>query len=432
MHSDKRNHTTPDFTHLFNRSFTIMSAGQFISLFGNSLQRFSLSLLILDLTGSAAVFSGIVALTFLPQILLAPFGGAIADRISKQKIMVFLDAFSGLFLLLFTLLFMRDGTPTVPAIGVLMFTLTIIQSIYDPSVRASIPAVTVPENLASANSVVSVISSLTSLLGPIAAGFLYGLYGIEVVFIINIASFLLSAVMELFLCIPHTAPAMTGPVLRTFLGDIRHTFAYLTRKKPLILQMILVSCSLNLFLTPIYTVGYPFVEKVIFGVSDQLYGISEGFIGAGMIVGALLTGAISRTLPFRKLHYYFWFLTVLVLGMGITALPAVMGQGETSYLSYVLITAIGFLFAAALAIINILCMTYMQREIPQAHMGKSMALITAVSTALMPVGQVIFGALYDVFAGCTYIIYGLVGLLSVAATLVTRHLIVKAVKAGKL
>lgn len=431
MFSDKPRNT-PDFTHLFNRSFTIMAAGQFISLFGNSLQRFALSLLILDLTGSAAVFSGITALTFVPQILLAPFGGAVADRISKQKIMVFLDTFSGLFLLLLTLVFLGNGAPTVPAIGVLMCTLAVIQSIYDPSVRASIPAVTAPEHLASANGIVTVISSLTSLLGPIAAGFLYGLYGIEVVFIINIVSFLLSAVMELFLYIPHTAAAMSGHVLRTFLGDIRHTFGYLTREKPLILQMILVSCSLNLFLTPIYTVGLPFMEKIIFGVSDQLYGISEGFIGAGMIVGALLTGLISRVLPFRKLHCYFWFISALVLGMGITTLPAILGQGDTSYLSYVLITAIGFFFAVTLAVVNILCMTYMQREIPQDYMGKSMALITAVSTALMPVGQVIFGGLYDVFADCTYILYGLVGLLSVIATLVTRHLIRKAVKSGKL
>lgn len=427
-----RKQVAPDFTQLFNRSFTIMAVGQFISLFGNSLQRFALSLLILDLTGSAAVFSGIVALTFLPQILLAPFGGAIADRISKQKIMVFLDAFSGLFLLLFTLLFLRDGSPSVPAVAVLMLVMAVIQSIYDPSVRASIPAVTSPENLSSANGIVTVISSLTALLGPIAAGFLYGLRGIEIVFVINIVSFLLSAVLELFLYIPHTAGNLTGHVLRTFLEDIRHTFSYLTQEKPLILQMILVSCSLNLFMTPLYTVGLPFVEKIVFGVSDQLYGISEGFIGAGMIVGALLTGLISRVFPFRKLHCYFWIITALVAGMSVICLPAVMGTGEVSYLSYGLLTAIGFIFALALAVVNILCMTFMQREIPQDYMGKSMALITALSTALMPVGQVIFGGLYDVFADRVYILHGLVAVLCLVATLVTRRLLHKAVVSGRL
>lgn len=427
-----RKQVTPDFTQLFNRSFTIMAVGQFISLFGNSLQRFALSLLILDLTGSAAVFSGIVALTFLPQILLAPFGGAIADRISKQKIMVFLDAFSGLFLLLFTLFFLGNGSPSVPAVAVLMLVMAVIQSIYDPSVRASIPAVTAPENLSSANGIVTVISSLTALLGPIAAGFLYGLRGIEIVFVINIVSFLLSAVLELFLYIPHTAGDLTGHVLRTFLGDIRHTFSYLTHEKPLILQMILVSCSLNLFMTPLYTVGLPFVEKIVFGVSDQLYGISEGFIGAGMIVGALLTGLISQVFPFRKLHCYFWIITALVAGMSVICLPIVMGTGEVSYLSYGLLTAIGFIFALALAVVNILCMTFMQREIPQDYMGKSMALITALSTALMPVGQVIFGGLYDVFADRVYILHGLVAVLCLVATLVTRRLMHKAIVSGKL
>ena len=421
-----------DNTKLFNKNFTIMAIGQFISLFGNSLQRFALSLLILDLTGSAAIFSAILALTFIPQIFIAPFGGAIADRVSKKRIMVCLDTFSGLLLLGFTLIFMNQAAPSTTAIAVLMCIMAVISSIYDPSVRASIPALTVPENMASANSVVSVVSSLTSLLGPIAAGFLYGLYGIELVFMINIVSFLFSAVMELFLYIPHTRQTLTDSVLKTFLGDIKQTFVYLLRKKPIIAKMLLVSCSFNLFLTPIYTVGVPFMEKIIFGVSDQLYGISEGCVGAGMIIGALLTGIMSKKLPFTKLYCYFYALIALVLGMGACALPGILNPQGVSILSYVLFTCSGFFFAVVLAIINILCMTYMQLEIPMEFMGKSMALITALSTALMPIGQIIFGGLYDVFADKTFIIYVIVALFCAISTLVTYRMIKTALADGSL
>ena len=253
---------------LWNRNFTIMTIGQFISLFGNSLQRFALSLLILDLTGSATIFSLILALTIIPQIFLAPFGGAIADRFNKKNIMVILDTCSGLILLLFTLL-LKNTTSVIP-VAVLMCIMAVIQSIYDPSVRASIPAITITKNLENANSIVSVISSLTSLMGPIAAGFLYGLYGIEAVFSLNIVSFLLSAVMELFLHIPNNAVKINGSAVRTFLTDIRETFSYLLHEKPIVFQTLMIACSFNLFLTPVYTVGYPYMEKIVFGVSDQL------------------------------------------------------------------------------------------------------------------------------------------------------------------
>lgn len=417
---------------LFNRNFTIMAIGQFISLFGNSLQRFALSLLILDLTGSATIFSLIVAITFVPQIILSPFGGAIADRVSKKRIMVFLDAFSGIFLIIFTVFFMNTDKPSLIAIGVLMGILSIIQSIYDPSVRAAIPAVTSNENLTQANSVVSVISSLSSLIGPIAAGFLYGLSGIRIVLIINIVSFLFSAIMELFLHIPQIKQEIRGSALKTFTGDIKDAFVYLLKEKPIILQIILISCSFNLFLTPIYTVGLPFMEKIIFNVSDQMYGISEGFVGAGMIVGAILTSVVSKKIPFKKLHYYFVVITALILAMGSCALPGIMNENGVSFLSYVLFTAFGFLFALLLAIINILCITYMQLEVPQEMMGKTMSVVSSLSIALMPVGQILFGGIYDLLSSSTWLIYVIVTALSFITTLITRRLIKNAVHNGML
>lgn len=417
---------------LFNKDFTIMSIGQFISLFGNSLQRFSLSLLILDITGSAAVFSGILALTFLPQIFLAPFGGALADRVSKKKIMVILDFFCAALLFIYTTNFLQGNNTSTSSIAVLMCTMAVIGSIYDPCVRASIPAITAQKNLGSANSVVSVVSSLTGLLGPVAAGFLYGIYGIYPVFMLNIVSFFLSAVMELFLTIPHVKQELNGSIVRIFLSDIRQTFHYLVKEKPIIVQILLISCSFNLFLTPVYTVGVPFMEKIIFGVSDQLYGISEGCVGAGMIIGALLTGIISKKVTFDKLYYYFYVLIALIIGMGACSLPVVLGKGDVSYLSYGLFTGIGFLFAVVLAMINIMCMTYMQIEIPMELMGKAMALVTAASTALMPVGQIVFGLLYDYFAAVTWIIYLFVAIFCILATMVTYRMIHQAVAQGVL
>jgi len=408
---------------LFDKNFTIMVIGQLISLLGNSLQRFALSLYILDLTGSAAIFSAILSISILPQILLAPFGGAIADRFSKKKIMVALDTFSSFLLLLIAFLFHRHIGSDILLIGTLMCIMAMIQSIYEPAVRAALPVMVAPAKLSEANSIVSVITAVTALFGPIAAGFIYGFFGIQWIFIINIISFLISAFMELFLYIAHTKTVFHGNMYLTFCTDIKSTALYLVFEKRSIFYVLLLSCALNLFLTPIYTVGVPFLEKIIFGVSDQLYGISEGVVGAGMIIGALMVGPLSKKIPLPKLHIYFVFLTLLILGMGVTTLSGIRVASGVSYLSYVLFTIIGFLFAFILSNVNISFMTYLQLETPQELMGKTMALTGALSTALMPVGQIIFGNLYELFGNELIIIYLFVAILNVVVTIILKRVL---------
>ena len=70
----------------FNRNFILMIIGQIISLFGNAILRFSLSLYVLQVTGSASIFATILAVSILPTILLSPFGGILADRVSRRSI----------------------------------------------------------------------------------------------------------------------------------------------------------------------------------------------------------------------------------------------------------------------------------------------------------------------------------------------------------
>lgn len=167
------------------------------------------------------------------------------------------------------------------------------------------------------------------------------------------------------------------------------------------------------------------MEKIIFKVSDQPYGISEGFIGAGMIIGAILATAVSKKLPFTKMNHYFNMLAILVFLMGVCPLPFIMASSGPSYLSYIIFTGSGFLFAGLLAIVSILCMTYLQTEISIDHMGKSMALTLAMSNALYPVGQVIFGNLYDVCSSSTWIVYVFVGVCTLLIAYIIRKLIHK-------
>ena len=86
---------------LWKRDFTLMICGQVVSLLGNAMLRFALSLYVLDETGSAAAFGSMLAVSLIPTVLLSPVGGLLADRVSKQKMMAALDFLTALLLLLF-------------------------------------------------------------------------------------------------------------------------------------------------------------------------------------------------------------------------------------------------------------------------------------------------------------------------------------------
>ena len=152
---------------LFSRDFTLMILGQIISLFGNAILRFALSLYVLDTTGSAAAFGGILAVSMVPTILCSPLGGVLADRVPRQRIMWGLDFFTAALVLGYGLFFASRGT-----------VLAAIQALYQPSVQASIPALASEEHLPAANGVVAQVQALANLLGPILGGMLYGWVGL--------------------------------------------------------------------------------------------------------------------------------------------------------------------------------------------------------------------------------------------------------------
>ena len=121
----------------FNRNFILMIIGQIISLFGNAILRFSLSLYVLQVTSSASIFATILAVSILPTILLSPFGGILADRVSRRSIMLNLDFLTSFLIFGFSMVSTRGFS--IVLVAILMISLSIIQAFYQPSVQASIP-----------------------------------------------------------------------------------------------------------------------------------------------------------------------------------------------------------------------------------------------------------------------------------------------------
>lgn len=161
---------------LFTRDFTLLALGQALSLAGNYALRFALSMYVLELTDSAGVFAGMLALAMAPTVLLSPLGGALADRCDRRRLMAGMDAASGLAVLL-ALPFFRSAGGVLPA-GALLFALSVLGAFESPVVQACLPQLLSGERLLRGNSVVNQIQALAGLVTPFLGGLAYAGLGL--------------------------------------------------------------------------------------------------------------------------------------------------------------------------------------------------------------------------------------------------------------
>jgi len=173
------------------KDFNLMVLGQIVSIMGSALLRFALSLYVLDITGSEAVFATLYAISNIPM-LLSPIGGAIADRFNRRNLMVIFDFTSSAVVFAF-FAFLSYKQSSVILIAVVMVLLSIISAMYTPAVTASIPLLVEEKKLEGANGIVQAVQALSSVAAPILGGVLYGIIGVDALITISGIAFFLSS-----------------------------------------------------------------------------------------------------------------------------------------------------------------------------------------------------------------------------------------------
>lgn len=175
--------------------------GQVSSLFGNFILKFALSMYVLEVTGSAAVFAGILALATVPAIVLAPLGGILADRANRRNIMVALDLLSGISVLAAALLFRSAAVyhMDVAAVGILLVVLSVLGAFESPTVQACVPQMQTGDNIVKGNAAVNQVAAVASLTAPVLGSVLYTAVGIRPVMFLTTICFFLTAGLECFI-----------------------------------------------------------------------------------------------------------------------------------------------------------------------------------------------------------------------------------------
>ncbi len=386
---------------LFTKDFTLVVLGQIISLFGNAAIRFALPLYLLNLTGSSALYGTVTACAFLPPILLSPIGGMIADRVNKRNVMVVLDFLTAVLILTFSLLM---GTLSlVPLLTVTLMLLYGIAGTYQPSVQASIPALVCPEQTMAANSVINTVSSFSSLTGPVLGGLLYSAWGLKPVLWVCTVCFFLSAVMELFIRIPFQRQNLDGGILHTVKNDFSESIRFLRTEKPVIQKGMFVVCGINLFLSAMIIVAMPWLITEILDLdaafANRLYGFAQGALAAGGLAGGILSGIFADRLHVRTSAHILAACALCIFPIGITLLLS-----DSGILNYLVLTICCFFIMVCSTIFMVQMMTFIQTETPPHLTGKVISLILTVSMCSQPLGNAMYGVLFEAGRGYEYAI----------------------------
>ena len=404
---------------VFSKDFVLVAIGRIVSAFGNQILRYALPLYLLIQTGSSAMFGSIMAISFVPMILLFPIGGIIADRLNKRNIMLVMDLCTGVLISLFCLL--SKEVRIVPLMAITMIILYGLDGADRPAVKASIPALIDGEHIMKANSIIDVVDSTSSMAGPVIGGILFAAFGLMPILYISIGCFFASVILDVFIHIPFEKKSTNGNIFTTGIGDLKESFRFMLKEQPVLWKISLVFAASNLLLTSLILIGLPVIItqrlELAPDVANRLYGYAQGVVAAGAILGGFLAGVISGKLRSKtgSVLLIGCSLCVVVAGAALQMLSASMA------IYIVLIISCGLLLTIH-TIFQIQMMTYLQILTPNDLVGKVISCFMCVVMCTVPLGQAVYGFAFEHIGKSICLLFYAAGFIMIGISLPTRRI----------
>ncbi len=396
---------SPTFRSLRNRNYRIYYAGGVVSNIGTWMQRIAQDWLVLRLSDNDGVALGITTgLQFLPMLLVGPWGGMLADRYSKRKLLIITQAFMGAVALVLAGLDLTDVVQ-VWHVYVLALLLGLGTAVDNPARQSFVIEMVGRDDLPNAVGLNSASFNLGRVIGPALAGLLIEVFDTGPVFVINGLSFAAVIYALTRLRADELAPsprAGRGP------GQVLEGIRYVRSRPDLLTVMVLVFFVGTFGLNFQLTMALMATEE--FGKGAGEFGLLGSIMAVGSLAGALL--AARRGRPRLRL------LLLAALAFGLVEVAS--GLMPTYVLFAVILVPVG---VAALTFITAANST-MQLGVDPVMRGRVMALYMAVFFGGTPLGAPLVGAVAEAFGPrWSLILGGLVSALAavVAAFVLARH-----------
>ena len=353
------------------RNFRLYFFGQAISVSGTFMQAIAQAWLVLTLTGSGVALGLVLALQSLPVLVLSPWGGVIADRFRKRRLLYLTQTASGLLALILGLLVLT-GAAQLWMVYLLALGLGLVNAVDNPTRQAFVSEMVGKEELRNAVTLNSSQVNLARVIGPAIAGVLIATTGLALCFLLNAASYL--AVLA-GLALMRDDEFHAAPPVPARKGQLREGFRYAWANP--VLRNVLIMVAIIGTLTYEFQVSLPLLAEFTFKGSAESYALLTAALGLGSVVGGLLT-ATSRRRSVR-------LLAALAVAFGVTVLAAAVAP--TLILEVAAIAAVGFVSIIFLSMGN----TLLQLESSAEMRGRVMSFWTIAFLGSTAIGGPLIG-----------------------------------------
>jgi MFS family permease len=369
---------------LLLRDFRLLWLGQATSLLGDQFYMVAGPWLVLKLTGDPLALGAVLAVGAIPRAIVMLFGGAITDRLSPRLIMLGSDIIR-LFWFLIMLVLVWTGQIQVWMLYLSSFIGGILSGLFIPASSSIGPTLLPQDDLQAGNSIFQGSSQFIGFIGPALAGVVIGAFGggmqaIALAYGIDVVSFVAS-VVTLWLMHSQRIQAVARSkesVWQSIEIGLRSAWT----DGFLRLGFILIAFA-NLFFAGPLLVGIPVLASQRLPEGAAAYGLILAAYAGGNLLGIILSGALPRLSPDRAKGFTLGLFTLFGLGM------IAMGQITATWMGFVLMLIMG----VGNGYLSITLITAIQRRTPRELLGRIMGLVMLANLGLLPISQVLSGAL---------------------------------------
>ncbi len=385
------------FNSLKNRNFRLFFIGQSISLMGTWMQKTAVSWVVYSVTQSKLMLGITVFATLFPTAIFSLYGGIIADRYNRYKILLSTQVISLLQAVLLTLTLVFFKQYVVWEIIILSAVLGVINGFDAPARQSLIKDLIINKaNLPNALALNSSMVNLSKLIGPAIAGFVLEKYSDEVCFGANAFSFIPVIISLLFIKLPKQETKIKKE--KNIKKEFSEAFAYI-KNTPVISSVIIFAGIMSFLVLPFSTLT-PVFAKDIFNGSASTLGILDGVIGFGALLSALYLASLKEDTDLNKVLT----ISTLIFAFGLI----LFSQTETYSLALLFITVGAF----GMMPIRTLSNTIVQINVPNQFRGRVISIYFMVLTTLLPLGSLLISTVsHYIGVQTTVLIEGFIALI---------------------
>jgi MFS family permease len=336
-----------------------------------------------------------IALGAIVQVIATPLAGVYADRLNKIRILYITDFIRGISVLAGGLLIFTFSQDLY--LLLILYSITVILALnnafFNPAITALRPEIVKDEHLNQANAIFSFISSLQTILGVLLAGALYTLLGIELIFIVNGISFIVSGFTEMFIRANHPDVQIRDDD-STVIDDFKVGMRYIKNKTGL-LQLMLCAVILNFASAPIFANALPYLYNIVLEKEPIHLSISSITFSSGMLLGGIIIGALGTKVVIRRnVRQGLTMMTIGFILVGILMYSVSINSITYSTFTIIFLPLL-FLFAISNIWLNVPFMTGMMRAVDGPVRGRVLSMMETLAGGLVPLSFVAGGLILE-------------------------------------